>query len=145
MPLLRHADLAVSIPGTFSLHKVPLLRTAVLDNIAASTVTLPWGQLTSLTLRCVCPPRCVPILLQTSNLVHCQLGLVYDIDAEYNSNIPDVQLPRLESLVLTDFLSHYAPAVTGYLETLIAPALLSLHIPGQFLGPNPIDSRIIGI
>jgi hypothetical protein len=61
--------------------ELPLLCTAILNDNAASLVVLPWVQLTSLTLKRVLPQEFIPILQQTSNLVHCNLGLypVYTI------------------------------------------------------------------
>ncbi|KAJ7897407.1 hypothetical protein B0H13DRAFT_1623508 [Mycena leptocephala] len=74
MPLLRHLDLSPSNPSAVATELVaPLLRTVVLNVEAASSVILPWAQLTSLTLVRVCLWDFVPILQQTSNLVRCEL------------------------------------------------------------------------
>ncbi|KAJ6547041.1 hypothetical protein B0H19DRAFT_1163640 [Mycena capillaripes] len=138
MPLLRHIDLYFEdYPPTpmeaVAFRESPLLRTAILDDVAASLVILPWAQLTSLTLTRVYPHECIPILTQTSNLVNCKLSL-YASDSD---SLPDVGLPCLKSLVLDD------PGpfpVTGYFETFIVPALRHLQIPEEFLGSNPINS-----
>ncbi|KAJ7866321.1 hypothetical protein B0H13DRAFT_2281454 [Mycena leptocephala] len=135
MPLLRHLDLALNIyPGTdiLAFREVPLLRTAVLNGAAASSIILPWAQLTSLTLTNVYPRACAPILQQTSNLVRCELQ-VYSGNAQPG---PDIALPYLESLVIFD---QEGP-VTGFLETFIVPALRRLEIPNRFLGRSPITS-----
>ncbi|KAJ7356477.1 hypothetical protein DFH08DRAFT_661535, partial [Mycena albidolilacea] len=101
-------------------------------------LTLPWAQLTSLTLRPVFPRECVSILWHASNLVACELDivaceldLVSDVEG-FDTNTPDITLPSLQYLTLT------GRSVTGYLETLIVPALLELEIPESFLAPNPI-------
>ncbi|KAJ6562372.1 hypothetical protein B0H19DRAFT_1144296 [Mycena capillaripes] len=140
MPLLRHLDLWVAENSdpifTVALREVPLLRTLIFDDVAAASVTLPWAQLTSLTLRNIFPRECVPILQQTSDLLHCELNLYRDWDDQLP--LPDIRLLRLESLVL-----NQSSPVTGYLETLIAPALRSLQVSEEFLYPNPIDSLSI--
>jgi hypothetical protein len=61
--------------------------------------------------------------------VHCELNFVNE-----SVDTPDITLPSLQSLTLT------GRSVTGYLETLIVPALLELKIPESFLGPNSIDT-----
>ncbi|KAJ7859482.1 hypothetical protein B0H14DRAFT_628394 [Mycena olivaceomarginata] len=82
MPLLRSLDLSlINFNQDFITAKVVfpeahLLRTVVLNDHAAEVLTLPWVQLTSLTLHRVYPQECVPILQYTSNLVHCKLALV---------------------------------------------------------------------
>jgi hypothetical protein len=144
LPLLRHLDFVLSpfdadsnpnIPIVFASGELPLLRTVILNDIAALSVTLPWVQLTSLTLTSVYVNECVPLLQQTSNLVHCELELYWDSDDDE----PEIVLPCLESLTLND------PYPTGrrhinYLQTFIVPALCSLEIPERFFGNDPIDS-----
>ncbi|KAJ7866328.1 hypothetical protein B0H13DRAFT_1898144 [Mycena leptocephala] len=69
MPLLRHLDLEFrEYPATdvLAFREAPLLRTAVLQNAASSSVILPWAQLTSLkTLALNGPGRLVTDLLGT--------------------------------------------------------------------------------
>jgi hypothetical protein len=135
MPLLRHLDLVLDDPCVWTFPDMPLLRTVVLDHVAAANVVLPWAQLTSLTLRDVYPEECVSILQRSSNLVHCDLRLeVWSSDDESQL---DVTLPCLESLTLRS--TNDGPVI-GYLNTLIVPTLRSLEIPERFLGTNPIDS-----
>ncbi|KAJ6589360.1 hypothetical protein B0H19DRAFT_1103680 [Mycena capillaripes] len=137
MPLLRHLSLVLqdyfgNKPASFD---VPLLRTVVLNDQAALGVILPWAQLTSLTLKHVYPHECVPILQQTSNLLHCELELfAFGGDGH---PFPDIPFPRLESLVLKDPVYE---AVIGFLNTFIVPTLRRLEIPEYFLGPDPLDS-----
>ncbi|KAJ7778868.1 hypothetical protein B0H14DRAFT_327338 [Mycena olivaceomarginata] len=86
-------------------HDMPQLRTVVLDvcDFAGSVMALPWGQLTSLRLDYLHPSDCVPILQQTTNLIHCGLHLRTH-DSHVHSG-PDITLPFLESLTLTLSLS----------------------------------------
>ncbi|KAJ7909672.1 hypothetical protein B0H13DRAFT_2330127 [Mycena leptocephala] len=136
MPLLRYLDLRLfDSSEAISCREMPLLRTVVLNDDAAFSVILPWAQLTSLTLLCVYPEECVPILLQTSSLVHCKLEL---FDSTNDQPTPDITLPCLESLTL------FNPdrGSVDFLETLIVPALCSLQIPEDFLYGNPRESLI---
>ncbi|KAJ7866337.1 hypothetical protein B0H13DRAFT_2670765 [Mycena leptocephala] len=134
MPLLRHLHLELdSFPALAvrAFREVPLLRTVVLNDGAALSIILPWAQLTSLTLLSVYPREYVPVLHKTLNLVHCELEVCIDGDDDQPG--PDITLPYLESLNL-------GSPVTGFLEAFIVPALRSLRIPEEFLGPSPIDS-----
>ncbi|KAJ6468678.1 hypothetical protein C8R47DRAFT_1151326 [Mycena vitilis] len=135
MPLLRRVKIQFDERPreSFSLHDVPLLRSAVLDYMAASQVVLPWTQLTSLTLLEIYPDECVPILLKTPNLVHCELRLLFDGPQDLDGR--DIPLPYLESLVFIDRGQYPA---TDFLSTFIVPALRALTIPEAFLKPNPI-------
>ncbi|KAJ7623934.1 hypothetical protein DFH06DRAFT_1340255 [Mycena polygramma] len=137
MPLLQHlefmVDSGLDLLNDISLHEMPVLRTLILHNIAALQVTFPWTQLTSLTLRAVNPSQCVPILMQTPNLVHCALRVYPHGGAEPR---PDIALPSLESLILTD-LGHRA---TDFLQDFVVPALRRLEVSQSFLAPNPIAS-----
>jgi hypothetical protein len=83
------------------------------------------------------PDDCVPILHQTSNLVHCELIL---FDWEYDDSNPpvDLPLPCLESLTLKN--RQGSGPLLGYLHTFVVPALRSLRIPESWLEPNPIAS-----
>jgi hypothetical protein len=140
MPLLRHLDYALyedevlNSPVVFAPHNVPLLRTVLLNDLAAANVVLPWAQLTSLVLHRVYPHECVPVLQQTSNLIHCELELYH---TSPDHQLADITLPYLESLTLKE--PEDVPA-RGYLGTLIVPTLRSLAVPESVLGPKPIDS-----
>jgi hypothetical protein len=137
MPLLRHLNLsffdAADATEVFVFCDAPLLRSVILEDVAVTSIMLPWAQLTSLTLLSVAPWECVPILQKTSNLVHCELKVYFDSDGQPG---PDIPLPCLESLTLVDANG----SVTDFLETFIVPALRSLKIPEEFLEPNPIES-----
>ncbi|KAJ7799748.1 hypothetical protein B0H14DRAFT_2902270 [Mycena olivaceomarginata] len=136
MPLLRSLCLEADEAEYDVATKVdlfqnaPLLRTATLNDIAAARLILPWAQLMSLTLYGVYPRECVPILQHTLNLVDCHLHLVKN----HTDGIPDVTLPSLQSLTLR------GEWVTGYLETLIVPALRHLQIPEPSLEPHCIET-----
>ncbi|KAJ7156539.1 hypothetical protein C8R43DRAFT_1106114 [Mycena crocata] len=133
-PLLRELKLHLdgSLSCLVSLKDAPLLRTVFLNDGATTNIILPWAQLTSLTLDDVYPKQCTPILLQTCNLVHCQLGLTRHPGHAIE---PDVKLPCLESLVL---VGKYGE-VTEYLGTFIVPALRKLEVPEMYLKPDPVS------
>ncbi|KAJ7896048.1 hypothetical protein B0H14DRAFT_2495602 [Mycena olivaceomarginata] len=136
MPLLRRlAWLPVGSNGPttrkFACHEAPLLRTAILNNVAARNVILPWAQLTSLTLLWVLLQECVPILQNTSNLVDCKLALISNDGA----TLPDIILPSLRSLTLGS-----SGIITGFLNKLNVPALHDLQIAESFLGSNTIHT-----
>ncbi|KAF7334505.1 F-box domain-containing protein [Mycena venus] len=137
MPLLEDLQLTLDdfdprVKITFP--EVPMLRMAYLNDHAALTLTLPWAQLTRLTLWCVNPSECLPILRQTSILVSC----VLDVAAGEGDDgpWPDIRLPYLKSLVLWDTMEILP---VGFLEIFVVPALCSLEIGERYLEPNPID------
>ncbi|KAJ7156544.1 hypothetical protein C8R43DRAFT_1106117 [Mycena crocata] len=133
-PLLRELKLNLdgSLSCLVSLKDAPLLRTVFLNDGATTNMILPWAQLTSLTLDDVYPKDCTPILLQTYNLVRCQLNIMRDWRHAIE---PDVKLPCLESLVL---VGKYGE-VTEYLGTFIVPALRKLELPEMYLKPDPVS------
>ncbi|KAJ7882297.1 hypothetical protein B0H13DRAFT_928841 [Mycena leptocephala] len=134
LPLLRHVDLTFQEEAPkITIHDAPVLRTAILSTINVSNVILPWGQLTSLTLDLLEADDCVPILQQTSNLVHCKL-ILFDWRYDASNPLPDVPLPCLESLTLNDLEGP----LPGYLHTFVVPALRILRVPEPWLEPNPI-------
>ncbi|KAJ7844643.1 hypothetical protein B0H13DRAFT_126558 [Mycena leptocephala] len=140
LPLLRHLDLEVhddppTTPVTF--RDVPMLRGVVINDIAASSVILPWEQLTSVTLNRVYLREFVPVLQQTPKLVHCRLHIFFSLDDDSDPQI-NITLPCLESLALND--PGYDQPVTKYLGIFILPALRNLKVAEQFLGSTPIDS-----
>jgi hypothetical protein len=138
LPLLRCLDLEFdTIPPMVTVFpEVPLLRIVTLDTFAASSVVLPWTQLTALTLRIISFSRCVPILQQAPNLVQCELNLFYDPD-EDDQPKADITLSCLESLALGNL--DFGPVV-GYLQNFITPTLVRLQIPEIYLGEHPTDS-----
>ncbi|KAJ6458935.1 hypothetical protein C8R47DRAFT_1059491 [Mycena vitilis] len=137
MPYLRHLDLRVGRDGpksvTFPASLVPLLRTVVLNDDAASGVVLPWSQLTSLVLRYVHVRVAMSILAETSNLVHCKLLLFLD---DIDEPQPDITLPYLETLLFP----YEGLPVPGFADLFVAPALRKLEIDEGFFGSDPIGS-----
>ncbi|KAJ7356476.1 hypothetical protein DFH08DRAFT_1075667 [Mycena albidolilacea] len=133
MPLLRSLNLQLVdqdlVATQVASRETPLLRTVVLNHFSAGTLALPWSQLTSLTLRWVYLQECVPILQQTSNLVHCRL----EFDDNHFDTVHNITLPALESLTLT------GGSAIRYLETFTVPALRDLQVPELLLEPNPIE------
>ncbi|KAJ6577954.1 hypothetical protein B0H19DRAFT_1229908 [Mycena capillaripes] len=142
MPLLQHLHLIYTVSPANPVNvaascDVPLLRTVILTGYAALGVILPWAQLTSLTLLCVYAYECVQVLQQTSNLVCCELSVIV---RSGDTPGPDITLPCLKSLTLTDTDERNRQRVTNLLGIFIVPSLRSLKIANQFLRPNPIAS-----
>ncbi|KAJ7629760.1 hypothetical protein DFH06DRAFT_1338185 [Mycena polygramma] len=138
MPLLRHLDLVLAdegSPESVSLQEVPL-RTVAFNYSAALRVIVPWAQVTSLTLFDVSPSQSVPILVQTPNLVYCELGSCSDTNPGNPEPQREILLPCLESLILTGVDSP----VTDFLPVLIVPALHKLEVSESSLLPNSIDA-----
>ncbi|KAJ7913318.1 hypothetical protein B0H13DRAFT_2326445 [Mycena leptocephala] len=145
MPLLRYLDLQLldSSAHAVSCGEVSLLRTVVLNYNAASSVVLPWAQLTSLTLLRVYPYECVPILQQTLSLVHCKLELFDSTNDQLNDiTLPILIVPALRSLEISeDFL--YVSAIQS-LTAFISKSgckLEEVQITGQDQSPSPPTSR----
>ncbi|KAJ6464475.1 hypothetical protein C8R45DRAFT_1024119 [Mycena sanguinolenta] len=134
MPLLHHLNLKITDQSgpEISFGKLPSLRSAVLSDLAAFCVVLPWGQLTSLVLEQVYLDECVPILQETSNLIHCELRLYHS-----PGNTATATLLCLESLVLVPLDYQYT---AYYLQFFITPALRRLIVSEQLLGHEPIRS-----
>ncbi|KAJ7238528.1 hypothetical protein B0H12DRAFT_93216 [Mycena haematopus] len=76
MPMLRSLDLEVTTVDSdvFVFYEMPQLRSVVLTGHVSSAITLPWIQLTCLTLNYVGINGCIQILAQTLNLVQCDLS-----------------------------------------------------------------------
>jgi hypothetical protein len=137
MPQLRYLDLEFwEYPATdvLAFREVPVLRTVLLNDVAISRIILPWAQLTSLALLNVYPRECILVLQKTLNLVHCELEVYFDSVNVHPG--PDIPLPYLESLVISELDSP----VTDFLTTFIVPALRHLEIPEDFIEPDPIQS-----
>ncbi|KAJ7356448.1 hypothetical protein DFH08DRAFT_1046924 [Mycena albidolilacea] len=87
LPLLCSLHLSLahigSAPPDVTFRDIPLLRTVVLNDT---------GVLTSLTLHWLSPHECLPILQHATGLVHCDLGITDDSDAQ---SIPDITLLSL--------------------------------------------------
>ncbi|KAF7367551.1 hypothetical protein MSAN_00818200 [Mycena sanguinolenta] len=144
MPLLRRLDLWLghgfdpAVVPKLAFRDVPLLRTVLLNGVAAQCITLPWAQLTALALREARLRDCVPILRAAINLLHCRLGLVRS-RGDSAQNFPRITLRVLQSLALVRVYPEDDPLM-GYLEIFHVPALRRLRVTEPLLEPNPIDS-----
>ncbi|KAJ7037908.1 hypothetical protein C8F04DRAFT_1393271 [Mycena alexandri] len=135
MPLLRCLDLSLALAPhdlVVVFKDTPLLNTALLNSHAAM-LTLPWAQLTSLTLNTVSARACFPILRSASNLVHCDLFVARNY---VETQTPSVTLPRLTSLVFN------VPNIDnfGVGGVLILPALRDLTIVDRIRNFVPIPT-----
>ncbi|KAJ7074685.1 hypothetical protein C8F01DRAFT_1076072 [Mycena amicta] len=137
LPMLRHIELQVSgdLSSDLRLAEAPLLRSAILWDFRCPPTLLPWYQLRALVLVCQEAQECTPILQQAVNLVYCEL--VFTEDDSDSILQPDITLPVLEELVLTQFLDERVP--TYYLGCFIAPALRRLRVLARVIHPNPVS------
>jgi hypothetical protein len=69
--------------------------------------------------------------------VHCDLCLFPVFDE--TDDLPDITLPRLESLTLKERHNN-ATGIVGFLEIFIVPGLRRLQITEELLGMNPISA-----
>ncbi|KAJ7074665.1 hypothetical protein C8F01DRAFT_32524 [Mycena amicta] len=143
LPMLRHIELkmfSTPVGGDSKLRLVeaPLLRSAILWDFEYPRNLLPWHQLTALALVCKEPRQCTPILQQAVNLVYCELALTEPINGAAEMPQPDITLPLLEYLALSDFDDHrHMPE--NYLTSFITPALRRLEVLDRFIRPDPIS------
>ncbi|KAF7376713.1 F-box domain-containing protein [Mycena sanguinolenta] len=143
LPMLRSLEFAVSTVGdVFTFYEAPQLRNVILRGRISSFVVLPWMQLTSLTMNYGGVNKIVQILTQTPNLIQCALSLVStgdtDLDDLSAEGLPDIPLPRLESLVVTDWT--FRQTVPGFhlLQSFTVPSLRRLEVHELLLGTDPI-------
>ncbi|KAJ7139129.1 hypothetical protein C8R44DRAFT_727238 [Mycena epipterygia] len=140
MPSLRHLklklDTNIDTPLKFPAFRVPLLRSVVLDDLALSTVDLPWAQLTSLTLHAVDPADYTLALQKAVNLVHCELLCSDGFTVPQHTG--EIHLMYLESLVLERW--YNAESRRCHLKSFVLPALRKLQVAEGFLGRHPIDA-----
>ncbi|KAK7036099.1 F-box domain-containing protein [Favolaschia claudopus] len=143
MPALRSLHLMLvsdsHSPTAFASCEMPQLREAVL--ISNSTLlnvelSLPWAQLTSLSLLYVTPGITFGILKKTPLLVSCTLGFLR-LEGPLQYSGPDLGLPSLTSLV---FQRDHVDDVAGILNSFVVPALHRLEIPEPCLGSGPVES-----
>ncbi|KAJ6464358.1 hypothetical protein C8R45DRAFT_1174424 [Mycena sanguinolenta] len=141
IPRLHHLDIHIPRltslePVLFNQLQVPLLRSVVLSGIASQCVRLPWAQLTSLALYNVGLETFVPILSQTSNLIHCELHI-----RRHRREVTDLgRAPTLLSLECLILKAYHDDHPFEYLKFFITPALSRLALPERFLGPDPLRS-----
>ncbi|KAK6992778.1 F-box domain-containing protein [Favolaschia claudopus] len=74
-PLLKHLDLELDQKPDVKIEfsRVPMLRSAVLDVVAAHSVVLPWSQSTTLSSHTISLEDCVPVLGKVTDLSECKL------------------------------------------------------------------------
>ncbi|KAJ7225235.1 hypothetical protein B0H12DRAFT_276986 [Mycena haematopus] len=84
MPMLRSLDFNLFAVGSniCAFYDVPQLRTVVLTGSVISTVTLPWAQLTCLTLNYGDIDQCIQILVQALNVVQSRASSSEIVDLE---------------------------------------------------------------
>ncbi|KAJ7659278.1 hypothetical protein DFH06DRAFT_1327105 [Mycena polygramma] len=139
LPSLRELEIHISANSNDALDflpafaDVPNLTAATLWDFVYPTDLLPWSQLISLILIAKSPSECTQILLQTPNLVHCELMLSCETVPQ-----PDIYLPHLQRLILGCHYIEGDDPETEYLHSFVVPGLRSLQIPENFLGPDPI-------
>ncbi|KAF7376768.1 ATP dependent helicase [Mycena sanguinolenta] len=140
MPLLRSLYLGLRVSNNiFAFPDVPQLCTVHLTGVmAGSNVTLPWAQLTRLTLYYVGINRCVSILRQTANLVRCSLTIYSSQSESLDFLGSDVALPHLEFLSL-ETTTQWQP-VDGFLSSFVVPSLQRLELKEIFFGAEPIPA-----
>ncbi|KAJ7659307.1 hypothetical protein DFH06DRAFT_1472681, partial [Mycena polygramma] len=140
-PQLRELEIHISAPHNAAIDflpafiDVPKLTAVTLWDFVYPADLLPWSQLTSLILIAKSPSQCSQILRQTPNLVHCELMLRCEDVPQ-----PDVHLAHLKRLILGCHYCEGDDPETEYLHSFVVPALCSLQIPENFLGPDPITT-----
>ncbi|KAJ6512598.1 hypothetical protein C8R45DRAFT_960835 [Mycena sanguinolenta] len=137
LPLLHHLELAQHDEiGRFELRDATQLRSVVFRYKFSKEVTLPWQQLTRMTIDHIRADRCLPILQQTTNLVHCDLALWFPVNYELNDEPrPHITLPFVET-----FVFNISPQNIGtqLLDLFTMPTLRSLTVPERCLGLDPV-------
>ncbi|KAJ7641146.1 hypothetical protein FB45DRAFT_1021924 [Roridomyces roridus] len=142
MPLPRLRNLSIGFrrystaSSRVSLCGVPQLRTASLTNYPYPMDLLPWSQLTSLTLMNMVTKKFIIILRQATNLIHLEIALSGK-DVPIQRRV-EIQLPKLQSLVIGPAESVLDMPPVGYLLLFNVPTLRTLQVPGTFLGRKPI-------
>ncbi|KAJ6512589.1 hypothetical protein C8R45DRAFT_1087737 [Mycena sanguinolenta] len=133
IPLLRHLVLRQHHrDSSFELRDAPQLRSAVFA--LSGAVTLPWQQLTHLTMSHSFITQCLQILGQTTNLVYCDVT-VWSVGSDELDDEPEITLACLESLVFN--VNPEGPG-TRFLNLLTMPALRSLAIRESCIWLDPI-------
>ncbi|KAF7295642.1 hypothetical protein MIND_01104400 [Mycena indigotica] len=116
--------------GSITAQDTPSLRSLSLWDVGHDVESLPWAQLTCLTLFDIVFSQCAPILAASPNLCRCKLVLTMD-----HRQAVHVNLPELEAMVL-----QVDDGVRGPVESCLAhftlPALRNLEIhPGLLSQP----------
>ncbi|KAJ6456457.1 hypothetical protein C8R45DRAFT_578737 [Mycena sanguinolenta] len=140
--LTAHRRARFSVPDVVFLDRdVPQLRTVVLHGPVIllgpviPKVTLPWAQVTRLTLKYAGVEHCIRILRQAPNLIECILVL--------HDTLPYVHLPSKVGTLVLPFLevlglSSLWDTAVGFLHAFIVPSLKRLELEENCLGPEPL-------
>ncbi|KAJ7629794.1 hypothetical protein DFH06DRAFT_1440197 [Mycena polygramma] len=135
MPLLRRLELFISeeepLKDSPTLHEVPLLRIVVLNDVAASQITLPWTQLTSLTLIRVFPSDRRDIMLPCLESLTL---LAFNDTRPVTNFLPDFIVPALRSLEIPE--RFLRPDPIGSLTAFVSKSnckLEELQVTGERL------------
>ncbi|KAF8178185.1 hypothetical protein K438DRAFT_1281351 [Mycena galopus ATCC 62051] len=134
MPLLRHLRLSLCDHDPFEFRDLPQLRSVEVVGNSVSRLTLPWAQLTSLTLRG-----------GRVRGVHCDFitdGKTCTLRPVYGRLSIYWDRHRSSMLEVFDVRSHFYDdeGTRGFLAILVVPALYRLEVQEKILGRNPIDS-----
>ncbi|KAJ7073855.1 hypothetical protein C8F01DRAFT_3823 [Mycena amicta] len=105
-----------------------LLRSVSLWNIAYNTTSLPWAQLTSLSLRNTTLVESGPILRMAVNLLRCKL-LVHGTGEGIQ-----IQLPRLEVFSLINWSDEHE-----CIDAFTLPSLRKLEVGQSVLGVHAVE------
>ncbi|KAJ7641232.1 hypothetical protein FB45DRAFT_1124812 [Roridomyces roridus] len=136
MPLLRSLSLHLEYKNlplpTGIVCEYPRLEAVSLTSFPGTVDWLPWPQLTSLTLRDMTADNSIPILQQTTNLVHLTLILTGGDAAEQDTETAlDITLPSLEALAIGSEHSR-GEVLTRLFSAFFVPGLDSLQVPERF-------------
>ncbi|KAK7023258.1 F-box domain-containing protein [Favolaschia claudopus] len=138
-PLLRSLRLSTDGEDRFNpfiaIRDAPLLRRVSLDHVDPHMLSLPWKQLTSLSVKYTCAYDWISILRKASQLVHCEFSF-WDSDFDEIDPVEEFLLPRLETLEI----DSDSGSAEQFIPSLVAPALRRLTLPEDDLGDNPIES-----
>ncbi|KAK6977977.1 F-box domain-containing protein [Favolaschia claudopus] len=138
MPLLRtlYLNFHQNAHHPLVLENLPLLRTVMLDDFESPSVSLPWSQLTSLSLRNLHSQECMSILRQTQCLVVCTLLMWTPLKSQsisvHSDSRVDVSLSFLETFVIEQ-RSDVLAVGEEFISRLVTPTLCRLELPEDFL------------
>ncbi|KAK7023246.1 hypothetical protein R3P38DRAFT_2958499 [Favolaschia claudopus] len=138
-PLLRSLRLSTDGEERFApfinIREAPLLHRVSLNHVGPDMLDLPWEQLTSLSVKGTCAYEWIPILRETSQLVHCEFSFWHS-DFDDTDIIEEFLLPRLETLEIY----YLSDSAQQFIPNLVAPALRRLSLPEDLLGDDPLES-----
>ncbi|KAJ7073874.1 hypothetical protein C8F01DRAFT_1098594 [Mycena amicta] len=121
---------------TMSLSNAPRLHSICLRDVGYGPTSLPWRQITDLSLLSTRFAQCAPVLKCSTNLLRCKLVLT-----SVHADPIDIELPRLEIFILeamnsldctVDCLEHFTRL----------PSLRKLEMSGQILGEYEPPERV---